>query len=304
MQDYTKQDVDKAVSDIISKLKKNKNLEHSSKPKLHIVGGQPGAGKSSSIKEIKNDFKENCIEINYDDYRVLHPNAIEIFNRFKDVNNGKNDEYSKLTNPFIKEVGDKIIKFATENNYNVILEKTLNNPKVEKYIENDFKNYELGITIVTTSAENSKKSTLDRFAGTFDKYKRDVADNIKAEPPRYISDEYQEKCFEGLGKATQFLATRFQNRLTSLKIIKRDENYKPTEIINSTRTIDIMDVRDKIDDIVFDRVASKEAHKNDKSKTMNGKNNVQSIKIININNFFEKYSGNKVDNTKKTGKER
>ena len=50
-------------------------------PKLYLIGGQPGAGKSTTISKIKNSMQGNCVIINLDDYRALHPNAREIYEK-------------------------------------------------------------------------------------------------------------------------------------------------------------------------------------------------------------------------------
>lgn len=50
-----------------------------STPKLYLIGGQPGAGKSTTINDIEKKLNNDCITINLDDYRSKHPRAHDFF---------------------------------------------------------------------------------------------------------------------------------------------------------------------------------------------------------------------------------
>jgi len=48
-------------------------LANQNNPQGFVLGGQPGAGKSSLIAEAKNRLNRNILEINGDNFRKYHP---------------------------------------------------------------------------------------------------------------------------------------------------------------------------------------------------------------------------------------
>ena len=187
-------------------------------PKLYLIGGQPGAGKSTTISKIKNSMQGNCVIINLDDYRALHPNAREIYE--KGALNS--DDYSICTNPFMREVGEKLINKAIENGYSVILERTLSSTDtVSKQLDKFKKNgYELNLYVVTCNKNHRISSAEQRYLDSKINYEKL---KIK-EPPRKISKEFQKECYENLGKSTQTLAQKYDFK--DIKIIYRSLQYK------------------------------------------------------------------------------
>ena len=187
-------------------------------PKLYLIGGQPGAGQSTTISKIKNSMQGNCVIINLDDYRALHPNAREIYE--KGALNS--DDYSICTNPFMREVGEKLINKAIENGYSVILERTLSSTDtVSKQLDKFKKNgYELNLYVVTCNKNHSISSAEQRYLDSKINYEKL---KIK-EPPRKISKEFQKECYENLGKSTQTLAQKYDFK--DIKIIYRSLQYK------------------------------------------------------------------------------
>lgn len=49
-----------------------------STPKLYLIGGQPGAGKSTTVNNIENKLNNDCITINLDDC-CSTPSSIQNF---------------------------------------------------------------------------------------------------------------------------------------------------------------------------------------------------------------------------------
>jgi len=98
------------------------NAVSSEHPMAIIFGGQPGSGKSSlirMIKEIKTDFSV----INGDDLRGYHPNMYELL---------KQDEKnaSDLVQPDCNFWIEKLIALAAKNKANIIIEGTMRRPTV------------------------------------------------------------------------------------------------------------------------------------------------------------------------------
>ena len=85
-------------------------------PKVALLGGQPGAGKSG-LENMVN-IKKNYVSISGDDYREYHP-------RFKEINLEYGREASKYTQQWAAEITEKLIKELRKEKYNLIIEGTL-----------------------------------------------------------------------------------------------------------------------------------------------------------------------------------
>lgn len=259
-------------------------------PKLYLVGGQPGAGKSTTISKIQRSMDNNCIIINLDDYRALHPNAREIYEKgAKD-----SDDYSIYTNPFMREAGEKLIDKAIENGYNVILERTLSSTdtvsrQLDKFKENG---YELNLYVVTCNKNHSISSAEQRYLQQKVDFEKDKKDE---DPPRKISKEFQKECYENLGKSTQTLAQKYNFK--DIKIIYRSLQYKQH--------------------CVFDKNDKTKLHNEEKiekliSRIVNGKNKAITNEELNnidketgkaVKNIFKQKEKNSRENKKESNKE-
>lgn len=286
---FSESDVNKAVKkqwDDVTEFCHRQNQT----PKLYLVGGQPGAGKSTTISKIQRSMDNNCIIINLDDYRVLHPNAREIYEKgAKD-----SDDYSIYTNPFMREVGEKLIDKAIENGYNVILERTLSSTDtVSKQLDKFNKNgYELNLYVVTCNKNHSTSSAEQRYLQQKVKFEKDKEFQ---EPPRKISKEFQKECYENLGKSTQTLTQKYDFK--DIKIIYRSLQYKQH--------------------CVFDKNDKTKLHNEEKiekliSRIVNGKNKAITNEELNnisketdkaVKNIFKQKEKNSRENKKESNKE-
>lgn len=89
---------DKIWKEIISEIKVSENKS------AYVLGGQPGAGKSSLINSIlKEKFNDNAIVISGDDFRRYHPMYDEI-----QKNEGK--LAAKYTQNFSSKITEKLIE--------------------------------------------------------------------------------------------------------------------------------------------------------------------------------------------------
>lgn len=232
-------------------------------PKLYLVGGQPGAGKSTTISKIQRYMDNNCIIINLDDYRALHPNAREIYEKgAKD-----SDDYSIYTNPFMREVGEKLIDKAIENGYNVILERTLSSTDtVSKQLDKFNKNgYELNLYVVTCNKNHSESSVEQRYLQQKVKFEKDKEFQ---EPPRKISKNFQKECYENLGKSAQELAQKYDFK--DIKIIYRSLQYKQHCVFDKNDKTKLHNIN-KIDKLI--------------TRVLNGKNREKAITNEELNNI-------------------
>lgn len=95
-------------------------------PKAYVVGGQPGAGKSTSTNKLQTEYSNNILIIDLDSYRERHPNYKTLYEKY-----GK--ESSEYTHQFASEIKEEIQKRAIDAKYNIIIDGTLKNiNKAEK----------------------------------------------------------------------------------------------------------------------------------------------------------------------------
>jgi UDP-N-acetylglucosamine kinase len=120
-----------------------------------ILGGQPGAGKST-FYEMRDDLV-NYIAINGDEYRRFHPN-------YEDIVKTDPEHYSERTQPFSNRVVETLISDLGKNGYNLIIEGTLRNPEVPIHTCNYLKSkgYEPNLVVIACDAEAAWLSTLSR----------------------------------------------------------------------------------------------------------------------------------------------
>ena len=125
-------------------------------PKVTLLGGQPGAGKSG-LENLIN-IKKNYVSISGDDYREYHP-------RFKEINLEYGREASKYTQQWAAEITEKLIKELREEKYNLIIEGTLRTAELPLKEARAFKKagYEVELNVVVVKPEKSRLGTLERY---------------------------------------------------------------------------------------------------------------------------------------------
>ena len=125
-------------------------------PKVTLLGGQPGAGKSG-LENLIN-IKKNYVSISGDDYREYHP-------RFKEINLEHGREASKYTQQWAAEITEKLIKELREEKYNLIIEGTLRTAELPLKEARAFKKagYEVELNVVVVKPEKSRLGTLERY---------------------------------------------------------------------------------------------------------------------------------------------
>lgn len=120
-----------------------------------ILGGQPGAGKSSFYQS-----REDCqryAAINGDEYRKYHPHAREIIKTDP-------EHYAERTQAFSNRVVETLIKDLSAEGYNLIVEGTMRNPAtpINTCLSLKQKGYYAELVVIACDAEEAWKSTLLR----------------------------------------------------------------------------------------------------------------------------------------------
>lgn len=159
--DYSQLELDRVVENIYKKSIKNKVKVTS--PKAYLLGGQPGAGKTT-LTEIINDLNnENIIVINGDKFRKKHP-------KFKELKKIYGDDVVKYTQKFSGQVTEKLIEKCGREKYNLIIEGTLRTVDVPLKTANLLKKmgYEVELSVIQVKPEFSYLGTLQRYEDMFE----------------------------------------------------------------------------------------------------------------------------------------
>lgn len=188
------------------------------KPKAIVFGGQPGAGKSSIMIDMKELMLDNnCIIISGDEYRKDHP-------QFKKIVEHYGDEWSLKTGNWSGKLVESIIEKAIQEQFNIQAEGTLRDIRVPiKTVELlKSNNYDITLMIVTCDKELSWKSTVQRYE----------RDKILGEIPRAVNKNYYDKLIKDLPKNAEDLYNlKLHDRFM---VWSRDEHYNRNRVYDST----------------------------------------------------------------------
>ncbi|MDR2526477.1 MAG: zeta toxin family protein, partial [Rickettsiales bacterium] len=127
----------------------------SSAPELHIVGAQPGAGKTALVSKIGKE--KNILTLIGDIYRTLHPNYRNILN---------SDRYSEFTGPLNGYLSMLVVSRCIDRGISFVLETSMNNiDLLKKNIEKAKNNgYLVNMNLLVAKKEDSFLSIYYRYA--------------------------------------------------------------------------------------------------------------------------------------------
>ena len=135
-----------------------KGAKKSERPTIFIMGGQPGAGKSTLINRLINsDEGRECLIINADEYRTYHPKIKEIYEKYP-------DDLAAITDMDVRDWTQRIFAKAIENRNNIIFEGTMRTNQICNTIKDlHQKGYDVNIHVMAVNFFESKLSTYSRF---------------------------------------------------------------------------------------------------------------------------------------------
>lgn len=88
-------------------------------PKVIILGGQPGAGKSGLLEASKQDFLDsNVVSINGDELRYYHP-------QYREIQKSDERHFAELTDPHARQWTKQLFDRAIETRRNIVFEGTM-----------------------------------------------------------------------------------------------------------------------------------------------------------------------------------
>lgn len=166
------------------------------KPRAIILGGQPGAGKSTIALAFAEDFGKNVLMISGDDYRNAHPNHVRLVEKY-----GR--DATPAANSFSGAVAEELIAKGSAAGYNLIIEGTLRTVEVPIKTCRLLKErgYTVELACMAVRPEISYVSTLFRYEmmreyGTTPRAtSKEVHDQTVANLPFNLNTLYAAKCF-------------------------------------------------------------------------------------------------------------
>ena len=147
---------EKILQDLMKEVFKDaKSFE---KPKIFIMGGQPGAGKSTFIDRLINSEEgKDCLIINADEYRAFHPQIKEIYEKYP-------DDLATITDLDVRDWTQRIFAQAIRNRNNIIFEGTMRTNQICNTIRDlHQQGYEVNVHVMAVNFFESKLSTYSRF---------------------------------------------------------------------------------------------------------------------------------------------
>ncbi|MGH8079796.1 MAG: zeta toxin family protein, partial [Lysobacter sp.] len=141
-------------------LERTPELHPSDKPIMVVVGGQPGAGKSTSIRSIAVELASHggVIQANVDALREFHPKYLRLV-----VENDK--VASNYTHADAKRWAGMVENYAQSHRYNVMVESLLASPDGMKEWFDDYRQqgYATEVRIVAVNERTSRQSVVERY---------------------------------------------------------------------------------------------------------------------------------------------
>ena len=244
----------------------------SKNPKVFLLGGQPGAGKSG-LENMLN-LKDEYISISGDDYREYHP-------RFKEINLEYGKEASKYTQQWAGQITEKLIEKLAKAKYNLIIEGTLRTAQLPLKEADRFRKlgYEVELHVLVVKPEKSYLGTLLRYE-----------EMIKwGKIPRMTPKEHHDLVVKNIGDNLEIIYN--SKAFDNIKLFDRENNllynYKENYDINPKNILEnefncewkleeIKNFREKWENLII-MIENRKPHIEEISKLKNEKNQVFEI---------------------------
>ena len=244
----------------------------SKNPKVFLLGGQPGAGKSG-LENMLN-LKDEYISISGDDYREYHP-------RFKEINLEYGKEASKYTQQWAGQITEKLIEKLAKEKYNLIIEGTLRTAQLPLKEADRFRKlgYEVELHVLAVKPEKSYLGTLLRYE-----------EMIKwGKIPRMTPKEHHDLVVKNIGDNLEIIYN--SKAFDNIKLFDRENNllynYKENSNINPKNILEnefncewkleeIKNFREKWENLII-MIENRKPHIEEISKLKNEKNQVFEI---------------------------
>lgn len=181
------------------------NKSPAKEPVATLIGGQPGAGKTT-LTEVIMEENRNTVSIDGDMIRMFHPDLEEMQILYK-------DEYPVYTQAFVNEMIERLIETLSDEKYNLIIEGTLRDISVPLNTAESLirKGYKTRLLVLAVSRQKSWKNTIDR------------GDSLKEMGlvPRYVKKEHHDKVADSIPHTVSRLSQ--SDKFGSVLIMNRNK---------------------------------------------------------------------------------
>jgi UDP-N-acetylglucosamine kinase len=229
--------------------KQSKSCSKTNDPICIYLGGQPGCGKSTLSRKIKNgNIEKGIFDIGLDNYRTYHPHYIEMEEEIKKhwekrketENDSPGNDIADFTHNFAGRMTDILTELASEKKdgkaYNIVYEWGMREPEGPLKTMRELK--EKGYKNIVNFISVDKKTSLEAC-----KLRADVMNN-QEHIIRRIPNYFHETCIEQLPRSVDEIYKRgyeeeriidsfnLTDRLGKI-IWKPGDEIKPGELYNS-----------------------------------------------------------------------
>ena len=175
-------------------------LEPVLRPKMFMLGGQPGAGKSGVRNAItKQPQFKNALTVDPDELRTYHPRYLQFVKENPDSAAGRVHYDASKWAQELREV-------AVDLKLNIILDTTLGgNPSssVSQAKHASKAGYDVEVHVAAVSMEVSRQSVRKRYEDAHEAYAQDPDNNP---PPRTVPVAKQQETFDNIPESIEKLA--------------------------------------------------------------------------------------------------
>ena len=173
-------------------------------PRLIIVGGQPGAGKSDLQKFGELELASNVVVLSTDVLRSYHPHEREIKKTYPDY-------YHILTVDLARILLINLENYALAHKLNVILESTLGNSEVMLQKINKYRKYDYQIDLKVIAVNE-----LISYLGAEDRYENMI---LAEKSGRMVSKQNHDQNYKDIPTTLQMLQD--QDLLDNIAVYQR-----------------------------------------------------------------------------------
>ena len=93
----------------------SQNLTSQQSPKAYMLGGQPGAGKSTSTRKLAAQYNRNILTVDLDNYRDQHPNYEALYEKYADDPSFYDEDWIKINQYYEKIIGLEFVRDITKD---------------------------------------------------------------------------------------------------------------------------------------------------------------------------------------------
>jgi len=142
------------------RLSKNKTRQEN--PVAFLLGGQPGAGKSTLHALAKDKLNKDVITIDNDTFKIQHPKFAALVKEY-----GKN--YVEHVTPFSNRMTEALIDYFSKEGFNLTIEGTLRTAETPMKTASALKEkgYEVNLYVMAVSKDLSYLGTLERYESMY-----------------------------------------------------------------------------------------------------------------------------------------